>query len=284
VKIIVAWSPGGGTDTMARLIGNYGEKYFGQSFVIINKPGAAGEIGFTAIANAKPDGYTIGVINSPTFLLHPVQREGCKYTLNDFAPIANIVTDPGVVAVRADSKFDDLKMLLESAKKVKKGINVGYCGPGTGDAIDLRKIESTEGIEFNKIPFEGTAPMVAAILGGHVDCGFLNISEAYNYLMEGEMRLLAVGSPERSAMLPEEPTFKEQGYDILHVTLRGIAAPAGFPEEYKKILEEALSKTMQDPEFLEKANAIQMPLQFIGSEEYEIFLKAMNEDLKKEWK
>jgi len=283
VEVIVAWSAGGGTDVAARLVARYAEKYFGQSFAIINKAGAAGEIGFTAIAKAKPDGYTIGFINPPTTLLHPIQREGCKYTLDDFALIANIVMDPGVIAVRAESKFDSLKTLLESAKKMEKGVSVGYCGPGTADAMTLRKFENIEGIEINKIPFDGTAPIVAALLGGHVDFAFMNISEAYTYVIEGKMRLLGVGSPKRSEMLPDVPSFREQGYDIIQTALRGIAAPAGFPEEYKKILEEAISKTMSDPEFLKKVSEMQMPLQFMGSEEYTAFLKAMDEDLRREW-
>ena len=97
------------------------------------------------------------------------------------------------------------------------------------------------------------------------------------------MKLIGVGSPKRSEMLPDVSTFKEQGYDVIQASLRGIAAPAGFPEEYKKILEEAISKTMRDPEFLKKVSEMQMPLQFMGSEEYTAFLKAMDEDLSKEW-
>ena len=283
VEVIVAWSPGGGTDVAARLVAKYAEKYFGQNFAIINKTGAAGEIGFTAIAQSKPDGYTIGWINPPTTLLHPIQREGCKYTLEDFAPIANIVMDPGVIAVREDSKFNSLEDFLKVAKEKKKGVSIGYCGPGTADAMTLRKFETIEGVEFNKIPFEGTAPIVAALLGGHVDAACMNISEAYNHVLEGRMKLIGVGSPKRSEMLPDVSTFKEQGYDVIQASLRGIAAPAGFPEEYRKILEEAISKTMRDPEFLKKVSEMQMPLQFMGSEEYTAFLKAMDEDLSKEW-
>lgn len=283
VEVIVAFSPGGGTDTAARIVFQYAQKYFPQNFAILNKPGASGEIGFTAISQAEPDGYTIGFINPPTVLLHPIQREGCKYTLADFAPIANIVMDPGVIAVKADSEYKSLNDLVEAAKAKKKAVSIGYSGPGTSEAMTLRKLEQMNDMELNKIPFDGSAPSMVALLGGHIQSVCMNISEAYNHVVEGKIRLIGVGSPERSEMLPDAPTYKEQGYDVVQVALRGVAAPKGFPAEYLAIVEEALAKAMKDPEFIKKAEEMQMPLHFMGSQEYKEFLEGMDADLRAEW-
>lgn len=283
VEVIVAFSPGGGTDTAARIVFQYTEKYFPQNFAILNKPGASGEIGFTAIAQAKADGYTIGFINPPTILLHPIQREGCKYTLADFAPVANIVMDPGVVAVKADSKYNTLKDLVEAAKAKSKAISIGYSGPGTSEAKFLRQLEALEGFEFNKIPFDGSAPSVVALMGGHVDAVCMNVSEAYNHVQEGNLKVIGVGSPERSDMIPDSPTYRELGFNLLQVSLRGVAAPRDFPKEYLSMLEEAISKVMKDPEFIKKAEEMQMPLYFMGSEDYKKFLEEMDSDLRTEW-
>jgi tripartite-type tricarboxylate transporter receptor subunit TctC len=283
VEVIVAFSPGGGTDTAARIVFKFTEKYFPEKFAIINKPGASGEIGFTAIATAKPDGYTIGMINPPTLLMHPIQREGCKYTLADFKPIANIVMDPGCVAVKPGGKFNSFDELIKAAKSKPKAISIGYSGPGTGEAKFLRQLETMEGFEFNKIPFEGSAPSVVALMGGHIDAVCMNVSEAYNHVQEGNLKVLGAGSPKRSAMMPDVPTYREMGYDLIQVSLRGVAGPAGMPEEAAKAIEEALQKVMDDPEFQAKAADMQLPLEFMGSEEYKEFLEEMDKDLRTEW-
>lgn len=283
VEVIVAFQPGGGTDTAARTIFKFAEKYFGQSFAIINKPGASGEIGWTAIARSKPDGYTIGFINPPAFLMLPIQRKGAKYKLDDFDLIGNIVMDPGIVGVRPDSEFKTVKDLMEAAKKAPKSVSIAYSGPGTSEAMLLTRLEQQEGAELNKVPFDGSAPGMVALMGKHVDAVAMNVSESHTYVHDGNLRILGVGSPERDPAVPDVPTFKEQGYDYLQISLRGVAAPKGFPEEALKAIESALEKAMQDPEFQVKAKELQMPLHFMGSAEYTKFLQDIDKDLREEW-
>ena len=283
VEVIVAMQPGGGTDTAARTLFKYAEKYFGQNFAVINKPGASGEIGWTAIARAKPDGYTIGFINPPAFLMIPIQRQGAKYKLEDFQLIANIVMDPGVIGVRPDSEFKTLKDFMEAAKKAPKSVSISYTGPGTSEAMLLSRIEKQEGAELNKVPFDGSAPGMVALMGKHVDAVAMNVSESHTYVQDGNLRLLGVGSPERDPAVPDVLTFKEQGYDYLQLSLRGVAAPKGFPPEALKAVEEAIQKAINDPEFQAKAKELQMPLRYMGSEEYTKFLQDIDKDLKSQW-
>ena len=283
VEVIVAMQPGGGTDTAARTLFKFAEKYFGQSFAIINKPGASGEIGWTAISQAKPDGYTIGFINPPAFLMIPIQRKGAKYKLENFDLVANIVMDPGVIGVRPDSEFKTLNDLMAAAKKAPKSISISYTGPGTSEALLISRLEQQEGTELNKVPFDGSAPGMVALMGKHVDAVAMNVSESHTYMQDGNLRLLGVGSPERDPAVPEIPTFKEQGYDYLQLSLRGVAAPKGIPAEALKALEEAIRKAIEDPEFQQKAKELQMPLHYMGSEEYSKFLQDIDKDLRNQW-
>ncbi len=286
VEVIVGFSPGGGTDTSARLVFQYAEKYFGQSFAVVNKTGASGEIAWTELANAKPDGYTIGFINPPTFVSHPIQRPDCQYKVADFKPIANIVTDPACLVVRSDSDVSSVPELYEKAKDAS--VAVGYSGPGTSESLLLRQVEDIIGVNLEKIPYDGSAPAVVALLGGDIEAVTMNVSEAIKYTNDGSLKLIAVASRNRVPEYPDVETMEEQGLKIYNEAYRGIAAPAGVPDEYIKKLEDAIEKAVNDPEFLEKAKTQNLPLNYIGSEEYKKVLDEMavmmEEEVKKgEW-
>lgn len=283
VEVIVAMQAGGGTDTAARTLFKFAAKYFGQNFAIVNKPGASGEIGWTAISQAKPDGYTIGFINPPAFLMVPIQRKGCKYKLDNFDLIANVVMDPGVIGVLPGSKFKNLKELMQEAKKSPKSVSIAYTGPGTSEALLISRLEKQEGAELNKVPFDGSAPGMVALMGKHVDAVAMNVSECHTYLYDGNLRLLAVGSPERDSAVPNVSTYKEAGYNYIQVALRGVAAPKGIPAEALKALESAIEKAIKDPEFQKKAEELQMPLHYMNASEYTKFLQGIDKDLKAEW-
>ncbi|MCI7301486.1 MAG: tripartite tricarboxylate transporter substrate binding protein [Clostridia bacterium] len=283
VEVIVAMQAGGGTDIAARTLFKYAEKYFGQSFAVINKPGASGEIGWTAIAKANPDGYTIGFINPPSFLMVPIMRKGCRYKLEDFDLIANIVLDPGVIGVLPKSPYKSLPELMAAIQKEPKSIDIAYTGPGTSEALLLSRIEKQTGAEFNKVPFDGSAPGMVALMGGNVDAVTMNVSECHTYIHDGNLRLLAVGSAERDPAVPNVPTYTEAGYPYIQVAMRGVAAPKGIPEEALKALESAIERAVNDPEFQAKAKELQMPLHFMGSVEYTKFLRDINVDLRQVW-
>ena len=191
---IVAFPAGGGTDIVARSILKTAEKYTKQGFVVDNKPGAGGAIGFTALAGAAKDGYTIGLINVPTVVLNPIQLAGkVKYKLDDFVPIANFVSDPGVFVVSVDSPFKTLKDFIEYAKANPNKARLGYGGPGTSEALALRTLEQTTGIKIRKVPFEGTGPQLTALMGNNIDIMISNASEIYPQYEAKTVRVIAVG-------------------------------------------------------------------------------------------
>ncbi len=284
VEIVVTFKPGGGTDILGRTMGQFAEKYFGQSFAVVNKPGASGTIGWTSVAKtAKPDGYTITVISPPSFLMHPILRPATKFRIDDFDFIANVVMDPGIIAVRADSPWNSLADLMAAAAKEPKAVSFGYSGPGTAEALLLGQLERHGKVEFNKIPFDGSAPSVVALMGKHVDAVMMNVSESTTYVQDGNLKVIGVGSPVRSSFMPDVPTLKEQGYPFNQVTLRGFAAPKGLPRDVLDKLAGAFKQAFDDPEFQKKAQDLQMPLHFMGPDEYSAFLHEMSDTLKREW-
>lgn len=269
ITAIVAFPPGGGTDIVARSILKTAEKYTGQGFVVDNKPGAGGAIGFTAIAGANKDGYTIGLINAPTILLAPIQLgDKVKYKLDDFVPIANFVSDPGVFVVPSDSPFKTLADVINYAKANPNKLRLGYGGPGTSEALALRTFEQVTDIKIRKVPFEGTGPQTTALMGKNIDIMIVNASEIYAQYEAKAVRIIAVGSAKRIDMYPDVLTYKESGFDYVQLAMRGLAAPKGMDPSQISMLAEAMKKAYDDPEFKKNAKELHLPLDFMGPEDF----------------
>lgn len=271
VTVIVPSNAGGGTDTMARLVAKFAEEYLGQPMVIVNKPGAGGQIGFESIARAKKDGYTIGCIYTPHVAAH-VSAGRAKYTLDSFAPIANVVTDPGVLVVKADSPFNTVEELIAFAKENPGKLNGSTSGPGGDDDFALRQFEKAAGISINAVPSKGSSGQKAAVMGGHVDLAFMNASQVEAQVDSGELRLLGIMTVKRRSYLPELPTFQEMGYEVYSDSSRGFAAPAGVPEDVMAKLMEVFDKVLNDPEFI-SASQGQLLLDILNADEYTMYLK-----------
>ncbi len=285
ITAIVAFPAGGGTDIVARSILKTAEKYTGQGFVVDNKPGAGGAIGFTALAGATKDGYTIGMINAPTVLLSPIQLGSkVKYKLDDFVPIANFVSDPGVFVVPADSSFKSLKDVIEFAKANPNQLKLGYGGPGTSEALAIRTLEQTQAIKIKKVPFEGTGPQLTALMGKNIDIMISNASEVYPQHEAKQIRVISVGSEKRIAMYPDASTYKENGFDYVQVAMRGIAAPSGMDPNQIKTLADAMKKAYDDPDFQKNAKALNLPLSYLGPEDFKKELQKQDAFFREEFK
>ncbi|WP_100213230.1 Bug family tripartite tricarboxylate transporter substrate binding protein [Nitratireductor aquibiodomus] len=275
VKMIVAYSPGGGTDTAARTIAKYVEKHLGQRLVVENKPGAGGQIGFSALARAATDGYEIGFINVPSIQLVKRLRDNVPYEISDFEPIANIQLDPVVVAVNADSPYKSLADFIAAAKEQPGALNIGADGPQSNNQLQLAVAEDVLGVEFNFIAFDGSGPAVKATLAGEVAASLPSLSSAASHAENGRIRILGVFAKKRNAQFPDFPTVSEElGIDVPSVgaSLRGIAAPKGISAEHKAVLEKAFAAVMSDPEFLEHAKTANLPLEFMSAEELSAYL------------
>ena len=270
IELIVAYSAGGGTDAGARMLTKAAAKYIPQPLVVVNKPGAGGEIGFTALAKAKPDGYTIGFINPPSTVLLPLMRK-TGYQMSDFKFIINIVLDPGLLAVRADSPFKTLDDFIKAAKANPGTLSISNAGVGSDAHMSVIDFAQKAGIKINPVPFKGAAPARTAALGGHVDAVVMKVGETKTYVQSKQARVLAVMSEKRVKDFPDVPTFKEKGLDIIMAASRGIAGPKDMPDSVVKYLHDKLKKTIEDPEFIAMMNKTGIGISYMGPEEYKKF-------------
>lgn len=159
VEIVVGFAAGGGTDLMARKLAPFIQKHLGGKgqFVVINKPGASGEVANAFVAKSKPDGYTLGIVNVPAFLYVPMVRQS-QYQTGDFQLIARVVDDPTVLVTRSESKFDTLKQVLDAAAKEPGSMSVGHNGEGSNGDLMLKLLQKSTGAQLNPIVYKGTGP------------------------------------------------------------------------------------------------------------------------------
>jgi len=267
LKIIVPWSPGGATDTMARALASVAPDVMGQPLIVVNKPGGAGVPGMAFGAKAKPDGYTLTAATSASLATPQYFRE-IPYSLDDFIPICQVYTTPIVLVVRADSPWKTLQDFLDEAREKPGRITYGHAGVGTtvhlvGEAINLEA-----GVKLAQTPFGGSAPALAALMGGHVDSALVLASEVVGYVEGGELRVLGVAAKKRFPLLPDAPTFKEQEYpNILGFAYKGVVVPAGTPEDRVAYLRKAFAEMVKHPAFVKLFKKLKIPLDYLPGEE-----------------
>lgn len=283
VQMIVAYSAGGGTDIAARTLAPFIGKYLNGNVAVVNKPGAGGEVGFTEIAQAKPDGYTIGFINTPNLVTIPIQRK-TRYELESFTPVSNVVYDPGGVQVRPDSDIKSVAELVAYAKANPNAVTYGTTGIGSDDHLAILALERQAGVKMTHVPFPGSSAVRSALLGGHITLGVFNMGEAVAMLKENQVRSLGQMGETRWEMALEVPTFQEQGFDIVQGSSRGIAAPAGVPDAIIQKLASAVQKAIADPEFQKKAAEQALPLDSSGPKAYSEMLYKTREGYVELWK
>ncbi|UFM66573.1 tripartite tricarboxylate transporter substrate binding protein [Paracoccus sp. MA] len=266
IEMIVAFAPGGGTDIMLRTLAPYLEAELGTQFPVLNRPGAAGEITYTALAQARPDGYTVSSLNTPGFLTMQIDRKP-RFDPEEICPIARIVEDPGTFIVPAGSDFQTLEDLVAHAKENPGAVSIGTTGVGTDEHLAMLQLERSAGVDLTAVPFAGANEAKTALLGGHITAIGLNVGE-YATADKGAMRALAQFAEERSVLAEDLPTAKEQGFDVIMSSERGLAARCEVPEEIRARLAEAVDAALANPEFQAQAKQQSLPLAFQSGAEW----------------
>lgn len=246
VRVIVAWPPGSGTDTSARLLLANAHKYVGQILAVENLDGANGKFGFTALAAAKPDGHTLGFIDLPTFTTLALEPDS-PFTIADIAPVCNHLTEPAVIAVAKDSPYSTLQELVEACKaeRLKCATDGSRAFGHTGAQLFAR----AAGFEYIAAPYDGGAEQLAALQQEKADFSVLMLGDVIALAMDENAapRVLAVFSQTRLADYPELPTLKELGLDVgWYGGARALVAPGGTPQAAIDFYIEAFKKTMAD--------------------------------------
>ncbi len=279
ITVIVAYAPGAGTDIAARTMAPFLERYLGGNIVVVNRPGAGGQIGFTELSRAQPDGYTIGFINTPNILAIAIERNA-HYSLDSFAPIANIVDDPGALSVRADSQFQTLGELAAYARQHPGALTYGTNAVRGDDHLAMLAFERDAGVTLQHVPFSGTVTLRNSMLGGFVMAGSFNMGDALQAERDGLIRILGQMGEERWSRAPDVPTFREQGFDVISGSQRALAAPAGTPPAIIARLSAAVEQTINDPEFQARAREQDLPLRYLGPDDLGELLRRQDVELR----
>jgi tripartite-type tricarboxylate transporter receptor subunit TctC len=283
VQIIVPFPPGGGTDINIRAMVPFFEKHLpGARFITVNRPGAGAEIGYTAMAQAAPDGYTIGVVITPSLQTNTIERT-TRYSLRDFAYLGSVVEDPGGFFVAPNSPWRSVADLVRAAKAAPGTIAVGTAGIGSDDHLLMIEFENAAGVRLNHVPFAGQAPAVTALIGGHIQIASMNMGESVGMMREGRVRALAAAGPSRFPMTPDVPTFAEAGYPIDTGVVRSLVVPVATPLPVLERLQGMLAATMRDPAWIAEAERLFIPLKYRTPQETYQIVWSADEALRALW-
>ena len=237
VSLIVPYSAGGASDTVARIYASELEQSLGTSIVVSNVTGASGAIGLEQVRNSNPDGYTIAYMPVESTMLKALGFT--DLSTDDFRFIGRAMTIPAAVTVRADAPWDTFEDFINYAKEHPGEIQVGNSGTGSIWHIAAASIEKECGVQFTHVPFDGAAPAVAALLGGNIQAVTVSPSEVKNNVDSGDFKVLCVLGESRSSVVPDVPTAQELGIDITIQGWGGFAVPKDTPQAVIDILEKA---------------------------------------------
>lgn len=230
IRIIIPATPGGGTDYIARLLGNKLHELNGWSVVPENRPGAGTALGLAEAARAPAQGHDLVIGQTDNVTLIPLLMKVAYDPVKDLMPVALVATTPMVLLVADSSPYRTLPEVIAAAKDRPGHLSYGTSGTGGGVHIGMEMLQRDAGFKMQHVPYKGSAPALADLMGGHVDFAGSSISSAAGLLKAGKVRALAVTSPERNPSLPDVPTVAELGYpDYSVVTYYGVLTPTGTP-------------------------------------------------------
>jgi tripartite-type tricarboxylate transporter receptor subunit TctC len=268
VEIIVSWAPGGSTDLTARLISSLITPHLGQSLVTVNRPGGATVPGHTEIAQAEPDGYTIGLSWYAAYSLRTNTLE-CPYTIDDVEYILGLVRQRNVIAVRKDSPFQTLDDLVKYAKEHPGELTFSTPGASSWQHMIGAHFNQVAQIETTHVPYDGGRPAAVAAIGGHVDYVVGQPAEFYAELESGDIRMLAAMEKERIPAVPDIPTATELGYEVAHPHMLIIVAPKGVPQDRIQKIHDSIKAVVETEEFNTLATNMNLEVEYMPGEEVE---------------
>lgn len=277
ITMIVPFPPGGVADITGRPTAAAMERILKQPVVIANRPGAGGAVGNAAVANAKPDGYTILMALSSITVIPAADAlfdRKPAYSLDQFLPIALISADPTLLVVHPSLPVKSLKELVALARS-KPG-QMSYSSSGIYGALHMpmEMFLHTAKLKMRHVPTNGGGPAITALLGGHVEMTAGGPAAISGHVKTGKMRTIVSWGGKRHEAYPEIPTFKELGYDIEYYIWAGMFAPRGTPEPVMKVLRDTTRKTVEDPDFKKTMANLSSPIQYMDAPDFAKYWEA----------
>lgn len=284
IEVIVPYPPSGGGDTQTRMVvAHVARQMPNARFVVQNRAGAGGQLGFEANFNAAPDGYTFGLVTNTALHGQPLERR-VRFRPREFSFIANVVFDPTAFWVAADSPLRSLSDVVEAARGAPETIGVGTAGVGSDDHLLVMAFEELTGTRLLHVPYNGTAPTLRDLLGGRLAIGGFNAGEGGQLYREGKIRCLGHSAEQRWAGAPEVPTFREQGFDLVSGSARGYAGPPGMPAEILEGFRRAFAAAMATEDFRADAERLSLPVQPLIGEDYRRMMAEEDERMQALWR
>ncbi len=253
VRMIVPYAAGGGVDVVGRSVGQALSKRIGQPVIVENRVGAGSNIGSDSVAKVAADGYTL-LMASPANAINMTLYKSMPYnTQRDLAPVALVGAVPSVLVVNASVPFNNARDLVAAAKAKPGSLNYGSGGSGTSEHLAAEMFKSMAGIDMVHVPYKGGAAALTDVLGGQIPLMFSNALGPMPHIKSGKLKVLGVADSQRMALLPDVPTFVEQGYPEFLVTVWwGVMAPAGTPKDVIAKLNTEINAALKDPELSDK--------------------------------
>lgn len=277
VVLVTHSSPGAGGDIFLRNLVKYLEPIAKTSFVVENRAGGGGAIAMNYVVTARPDGYLLlGV--TPTYLQTPLLGKTAR-NYRDTTAVTNVFFDPMVLYVRNESPYKNAKEIIEEAKKNPGKQRWGGATPGSIEHMIGHQIQKVAKINVVPVTFEGGGDLLIAVLGGHVDLGLGEPGEIMGQVEGKKVRVLANFTAGRLAQLPDVPSMKELGYDIVVEKFRGIVGPKGLPAEVLKYWEEKIQQVLKDPGYKKYYESVNLLPAYLGSQAYTNYVEKKNTEI-----
>ena len=280
VKIIVGFSAGGTTDLTFRILADELSKELGSDVQVIDRPGGGGITGINQMLSAKADGCTLGHSSIPTHLQYLFPESPADYTKDDFSFAGSFLIGPQALVVASDSKFQSLDDLIEAGEGNGR-LNAVADSPIGQDAIINAQFAEQAGLNVKQVVVDGSAEKVTALLSGQVDFANGSVGGIVSAVQSGQLRALAVWSDERSAVLPDVPTAKELGIDIVSSTYFALSLPAAVPEDIRQKLEDALKTISAKKSFIEANAELGSETAFLTGDEFSVVWDEMASTVEK---
>ncbi|MDR7555111.1 MAG: tripartite tricarboxylate transporter substrate binding protein [Armatimonadota bacterium] len=242
IEFVVPFGAGGGSDLLARAIAKVmaEERLLPVPLTVTNRPGGSGAVGYSYVLSKRGDPYFLATV-SASFWTTPLVGQA-PFTYKDFTPVAGLASDVFLLVVRRESTYRTLREVIEVARRSPDLISVGGSAVASDDRVATGLLQRGANIRLTYIPFGGSGPALTALLGGHVSSAWMNPGEALEHLKANKVRALAVTAATRLKILPDVPTFRELGYDIVWDQFRGVVMPPAVPAEAVRVMAEAFAK------------------------------------------
>ncbi|MEM6972692.1 MAG: tripartite tricarboxylate transporter substrate binding protein [Pseudomonadota bacterium] len=273
VEFIVPWSPGGGSDTLMRIVSNNVEPHLGQPMPVINMPGVSGTVGLKEASGRDADGYTVAQIHEG--LLTANASGITELSWDSFDPVALMVASPQYVVVNADRPYKTFEEFIAFAKENPGAIRFGVTLGGVPH-LHAAMIEEAFEVEFSYVGYEGTGQRIRALVGGNLDAAIGDIASAGQFVENGDLVFLANGAPERVEQAPDVPTLTELGAPLELAVTRGIVMPKGASPEVKSGMEAALAALAEDTTFVTQVENAGGAVMFRGIDDYTAYLSNLS--------